>query len=191
MQHDDANEARSTIARLEAGDPDAADQLIPILYRQLHDLAFRIVPNHAKRATLQPTALVHEAYIRLAGLKPGDWNDHAHFLAIGAHAMRQVLADHARRKHAEKRGGDWAQVTLDDAVRVTNDESIDLAALDAALDRLRALDERKADVVELRFFAGLTNEQVAAHLGLSRSTIADDWTIARAWLRSELSKPDN
>jgi RNA polymerase sigma factor (TIGR02999 family) len=132
---------------------------------------------------------VHDAFLRLVDRPAESFKNRAHFMAVAAKAMRQILTDHARRRAAQKRGGEWTQVTIDDgALARPGKASVDVLALDEALGQLARLDERKARVVELRFFGGLTNEEVAEVLGLSRATIADDWTVARSWLRSELNK---
>ena len=135
--------------------------------------------------TLQPTALLHEAYMRLMGNNAATWQNRSHFFGIASQAMRRILVDHARRRHASKRAG-GEQVTLDDALAATTDTSVDLIALDEALVKLGALDARQARVVELRFFGGLDVEQTAETLGISVSTVKRDWTFARAFLWREL-----
>lgn len=171
-----------------AGDPAAAGALFPLVYDELRALAGSLFQQQPGNHTLQPTALVHDAYLRMVGQPAGAWKDRAHFLAVAAQAMRQILIDHARRKKAEKRGSGWDRVTLDEAMALDGERTIDLLALDEAMTRLAALDERKAKVVELRFFGGLTNEEVAEVLSVSRATVADDWTVARAWLRGDLRR---
>ena len=170
------------------GDTAAARRLFPLVYDELRALAGSLFQNQGPNHTLQPTALVHDAYMRMVGQPEGAWKDRAHFLAVAAQAMRQILIDHARRKKAEKRGSGWDRVTLDEAVALDGERTLDVLALDEAMTRLSGLDERKARVVELRFFGGLTNEEVASVLDVSRATVADDWTVARAWLRGELSR---
>jgi RNA polymerase sigma factor (TIGR02999 family) len=173
------------------GDAAAAQRLFPLVYDELRALAGGIFQSQGPHHTLQPTALVHDAYLRMVGQPEGAWKDRAHFLAVAAQAMRQILIDHARRKKAEKRGSGWERVTLDDVMTLEGERTLDVLALDEALQRLSHLDERKARVVELRFFGGLTNEEVASVLDVARATVADDWTVARAWLRGELSRGAN
>jgi RNA polymerase sigma-70 factor, ECF subfamily len=190
MPDPDSSDLTRLLDRVSAGDAAAADELFPLVYHELRALAGSFFRQQPSDHTLQPTALVHDAYLRLVDQTHPGWKDRAHFFAVAAKAMRQILTDHARRKHAAKRGGGGARqrITLDDDVAVTADRPIDLLSLDEAMGRLSQLDPRKGQVVELRFFGGLTNEDVANVLGVSRATVADDWTIARAWLRSELSK---
>jgi RNA polymerase sigma factor (TIGR02999 family) len=137
---------------------------------------------------LQPTALVHEAYVKLVGHTPPEWNNRTHFLAVAARAMRQILADHARRKRADKRGGGNVRVTLDASITPPAERDKDLIALDDALTRLLEVDVRKHRVVELRFFGGLTMDEIADVVGISKTTIESDWRTARAWLKAKLSK---
>jgi RNA polymerase sigma factor (TIGR02999 family) len=159
------------------------------IYEQLHRLAEGYFRQQPRGHTLQPTALIHEAYLKLAGQPDCRWKDRTHFLAVAATAMRQILVDHARSKVAARRGGDRQRITLDEAVVPAPQRDVDLLALDQALERLAGLDERKARVIELRFFAGLTVEETAAALGVSPITVKRDWSMARAWLEREL-EPD-
>jgi RNA polymerase sigma factor (TIGR02999 family) len=156
------------------------------VYEQLHRLAECYFRRQPKGHTLQPTALIHEAYLKLADQTGGRWKDRTHFLAVAATAMRQILVDHARGRAAARRGGGRQHITLDEAVVPPTERDVDLLALDQALVRLAGLDERKARVVELRFFAGLTVEETAAALGVSPITIKRDWSMARAWIEREL-----
>ncbi len=174
--------------QISQGDRAAADCLFPMVYSELRALAGSFFQNQNADHTLQPTALVHDAYIRMVDQTNPEWKDRAHFFAVAAKAMRHILTDHVRRQKALKRGGDGRRVTLMDDVAITSNRSIDLLALDEAMTRLAQLDERKCRVIELRFFGGLTNDSVADVLGVSRATVADDWTVARAWLKSELTK---
>lgn len=156
------------------------------VYDQLHRLAEGYFRRQPQGHTLQPTALIHEAYLKLAGQPGGRWKDRTHFLAVAATAMRQILVDHARSRLAGRRGGGRQRITLDEAVLPSTDRDVDLLALDEALERLARLDERKARVIELRFFAGLSVEETAAALGVSPITIKRDWSMARAWMEREL-----
>jgi RNA polymerase sigma-70 factor, ECF subfamily len=166
---------------------EALDDLLPLVYDELRRLAASYLRGERAGHTLQPTALVHDAYVRLAGGGAVTWENRAQLFTIAAQAMRHVLVDHARGRLREKRGGGAVRVTLgDDAVGPSEpDES--LVALDEALEALEALDPQKGRIVELRYFAGLTIEETAEALSLSQATIKRDWTLARAWLRRELS----
>jgi RNA polymerase sigma-70 factor, ECF subfamily len=184
-----AGEVTRILAAAADGDSAAADRLFPLVYDELRALASHFFERQPANHTLQPTALVHDAFLRLVGQPAGAFRDRTHFMAVAAKAMRQILTDHARRRAAQKRGGEWSQIAIDDgALAHEGRQSVDVLALDEALGRLATLDERKARVVELRFFGGLTNDEAAESLGVSRATIADDWTVARTWLRSELSR---
>jgi RNA polymerase sigma factor (TIGR02999 family) len=167
------------------GDARAA-AYFPQVYEQLHALAQQWFADQPPDHTLQPTALVHEAYLRLAGHDPDRWRSRTHFYAIAARAMRQVLVDHARRRAAAKRGGQWSRVTLADATGEFACEEIELIALNEALDKLADLNERQSRIVELRFLAGLTVEEAAEALELSTRTVKLDWRMARAWLLDQL-----
>jgi RNA polymerase sigma factor (TIGR02999 family) len=169
------------------GDREALDQLLPVVYTELHKQAARYLRKERVGHTLQPTALVHEAYLRLIGQTEVDWQNRAHFFGIAAQLMRRILVDHARDRHAEKRGGPGAvRVTLDELVVATEGSGVDLLALDEALTRLSAMDGRQARVVELRFFSGLNVEETAEVMDISPSTVKLDWRMAKAWLRQEM-----
>ena len=161
----------------------------PLVYEQLHRLAEGYFRRQPKGHTLNPTALIHEAYLKLAAREGGRWKDRTHFLAVAATAMRQILVDHARGREAVRRGGGRQRITLDESAMPSADRDVDLLALDEALERLAGLDERKARVIELRFFAGLTVQETAAALGVSSVTVKRDWSMARAWIEREL-EPD-
>ncbi|MDQ7013529.1 MAG: ECF-type sigma factor [Planctomycetota bacterium] len=156
-------------------------------YSALRGLAAAYLHRERRDHTLQPTALVHEAYLKLAG-GASDWKSQTHFQAIAANAMRQILVDHARARKTKKRGGDWLRVTLSPNNAATPGLDVDVLALNDALEQLAALDERKARVVELRFFGGLTCAEAAEEVGVSPKTAEADWYFARAWLRERLSE---
>ena len=169
-----------------AGDPEALDRLTPLVYEELRRQAARYLRRERPGHTLQTTALIHEAYLRLADAKDVQWQDRAHFFAIAANLMRRILVDHARRRDADKRGGSQVRVQLDEALALANESEVDLLAVDEALNRLAAIDPQQARVVELRFFSGLSVEETAAALGVSATTVKRDWRVARAWLRREI-----
>jgi len=170
---------------LQRGRDGAADALVPLVYAELHDLAVHYMRGERTDHTLQPTALVHEAYMRLVDQRNASWQNRSHFFGIAAQAMRRILVDHARRKRATKREG-GERVTLDESVAEAPQRSVDLIALDDALVKLAALDPRQARVVELRYFGGLDIEQTAESLGISPATVKRDWTFARAFLQREM-----
>lgn len=175
------------LVRAGSGDESATDELFPIVYDELRVLAQRFLNGESKAQTLQATALVHEAYLRLVGPGQGTWENRAHFFGAAARAIRRILTDHARERDAQKRGGGQRPVSLDEALVVCAGEpAVDMLNLDAALEKLAAIDEQKARVVELRFFGGLTVDQAALALGISPSSVARDWQFARVWLHREL-----
>lgn len=176
------------LALVSAGDAAAANALLPLVYDQLRDLARGYFRSAARDQTLQPTALVHEAYLKLVRSPSGAWKDRVHFLAVAATAMRQILCDRARQRRAAKRGGDAERVPLEQVQTPSGDSPVDVESLDRALERLTALAPRRARIVELRYFGGLTIEETAEALGVSRATVENDWRVARAWLRRELGK---
>ena len=184
-----ANQATILLGRMNAGDQDAARELLPLLYDELRTLAARQFRGQPANHTLQPTVLVHEAFLRLVGRPEKDWNDRKHFFAVAATAMRQILVNHARGKNADKRGGGERPVLLNDEVVGSNGgNDLDVLDLNDAMEKLAAIDPRKHRVVELRFFAGLTVPEVAEVLELSVTSIETEWRAARAWLSVELSK---
>lgn len=166
---------------------ESTDEAFEAVYAELRRLAGAWWRSRSGSDTLQPTALVHEAYMKLASGASASWNDEDHFRAIAARAMRQALVSHARGKSREKRGGDWARVTLSGIGTDPGVRTFDVLAMDDALTVLESLNERHASVVELRFFAGLTEPEVARVLGVSERTVQSDWRAARAWLRHRLS----
>lgn len=172
------------------GQPVDQDRLLALVYQQLRGLAQKIASDGKPMRSLHPTALVHEAYLKLVHAQDKEFNNRGHFLAVAGRAMRQVIADHAKAQRREKRGGGRQQVTLDPEVAPSGDPAVDLVALNDACERLAALDARQAQIVELRFFAGLQIEEIAAVLGVSESTVAVAWRGARAWLRRELAGDD-
>jgi RNA polymerase sigma-70 factor (ECF subfamily) len=176
------------LSRATYGDPKAVAELLPLVYDELRRLAASYLRRERPGQTLQATALVHEAYVRLIGEKAQNFQNRKHFLAIAALSMRQILVQRARARKAAKRGGDPERITLDDYLIASRDANtaIDLVALDAALEKLAALDPRQAKVVELRYFGGLSVEEAAEVLDISPATLKRDWTLARAWLKREL-----
>ena len=175
------------LAAVERGDPQAAEQLLPLVYEELRKLAAQRLANEKPGQTLQATALVHEAYVRLVGgEKTQDWNSRGHFFAAAAEAMRRILVDQARRKKADKRGGKGHRVPLDAADVGFNSSTDDLLDIDEALTRLAAEDSQAARLIQLRYFAGLSIEDAAEVVGLSRSTAYEHWAYARARLRTLL-----
>jgi RNA polymerase sigma factor (TIGR02999 family) len=172
---------------IEQGDPHAAEQLLPLVYEELRQLAGHKLAQEKPGQTLQATALVHEAYVRLVDTDKGQpWNGRGHFFAAAAEAMRRILVERARHKRSLKAGGDRRRLDLADIEPVGDGPRVDLLALDEALEKLARQDQRKADLVKLRFFAGLTIEQAAQVLGISTSTADNDWAYARCWLRLEI-----
>jgi len=170
-----------------AGDESALEQLMPLVYAELRRLAHRYMSLEQPGQTLQTTALVHEVYLRLIDVKQVDWQDRAHFYAICARLMRRILVDFARSRSYQKRGGGITHVQLDDAATVSAVVGSELVAVDDALKRLAALDLRKSQVIELRFFGGLSVEETASALNVSPETVMRDWRLARSWLIRELS----
>jgi RNA polymerase sigma-70 factor, ECF subfamily len=171
------------------GDAAAAERLLPLVYEELRAIAARHLRQERAGHTLQPTALVHEAYMRLIDQNSVRWNGRSHFLAVAAMAMRRVLVNHARDRRRLKRGGpEMKRVPLDDAVGVLEERAGDLEALDAALTRLAAMDPQQARIVELRFFGGLTAPETAEAMGISERTVHREWSLARAWLRGEVTR---
>jgi RNA polymerase sigma-70 factor, ECF subfamily len=179
----------SLLAAWSAGDRAALDRLMPLVRQELHRLAERQLRTERPGHTLQATALVHEAYLRLVNQRPADWQSRAHFFAICAQLMRQILVDHARKYRAAKRGGGDRKIPLDEALVYAPERSAGLLALEEALTRLSQADERKGRVVELRFFGGLSHGEIAppAVLGLSENTVIQDWAFARVWLQRALA----
>ncbi len=170
------------------GNKQALDLLTPIVYGELRKMAFGYLNREAQQATLQPTALVHEAYLRLVAQDLPDWKSRAHFFAVASQLMRQILVDHARKFRSQKRGGGAFKAPLEDALNVAPERSSDLVSLDDALTELAKLDERKSKVVELRFFGGLSIEETAETLGISVATVGREQRLAEAWLHDHMSQ---
>ena len=178
------------LQRMTNGDPVAADELLPVVYDELRRLAAAKMAREAPGQTLQPTALVHEVWLRLGGEEQPAWANRAHFFAAAAEGMRRILIDHARRKHALRRGGDVTKISASETgfdVAASEDDP-DLLLVSEALDRLTTHDARKAELVKLRYFAGLTLEEAAEVLGTSLRTAKRDWAYARAWLFNEVAR---
>jgi RNA polymerase sigma factor (TIGR02999 family) len=168
------------------GDSAALDELTPLVYQELHDRARRYLRRERAEHTLQPTALIHEAYMRLAADGPGACENRAHFFAIASRVMRRVLVDHARRKKSGKRGGGLPELSLEEAITPAGARGSDLLALDEALAKLEAFDARKCRVIEMRYFGGCTVEEIAEALGVATITVVRDSRVAEAWLRSSM-----
>lgn len=170
------------------GHQQAADQLIPLVYEELRRLASRYLGRERPGHTLQPTALVHEAYLQLIDQRQVRWQNRAHFFGVAATLMRRILLEHARNLHAAKRGGTVQKVSLDEASVLPQRQDVDLLALDDALTSLTALDPQQGRIVELRFFGGLTQEEIGEVLAVSPTTVKREWRVARAWLVRELDR---
>ena len=182
------SEVTLLLERLRDGDSAASEALIPLLYTELRGIAARCLQSERAGHTLQPTALVHEAYMRLVDQRAANYHNRGHFMAVAAMVMRRILVRHAVRRSAAKRGGGAARVPLQDDVGASEGRSLDLVALDEALDKLAGHDPRKAKVVEQRFFGGIEMSQIAENLGVSISTVKRDWEYARTWLMREVQK---
>lgn len=181
-----SSEVTRLLKRMGAGEPGAGDALIPLIYSELRALAAGFLKAERPGHTLQPTALVHEAYLKLVDQRNADYRSRGHFMAVAAMVMRRILVNHAQARSAAKRGGGAKRIPLDDDVAGGDARSIDLIALDEALDRLGRRDCRKAKVVVQRFFAGMEMSQIAEHLGVSLATVKRDWEYARTWLAREV-----
>lgn len=170
-----------------AGEPEARDRVMQLVYDPLRAIAERHLDREREGHTLQPTALVHELYLRFAGQRHVEWRDRVHFFAVAAQVMRRILVDHARRKNSEKRGGPQLPLTIETALEVFAERDFDIVALELALERLAAIFPQQARIIELRFYGGLTIDETAEALGISAATVSRDWSMARAWLRREMS----
>jgi len=185
---DGDQDVTQALMELAAGDDSAANRLLPIVYDRLRGVARHLISSERAGHTLQPTALVHEAFLKLVDQDRVDWVGKTHFFAIGAQAMRRVLVDHARTRARDKRGGGAPRLQLIEDAALSPERDEDVLALEEALLKLEREDARQARIVELRFFGGLTVEEVAEVLGVSKRTVEGDWTMLRAWLRRELSE---
>jgi RNA polymerase sigma-70 factor, ECF subfamily len=182
------NELTQLLVEWRDGDPDALDRLTPLVYPELRRLAHRYMNKRFAGQSLQTTALVHEAYMRLAGQNQVAWQNRTHFFAVCARLMRNLLVDRARSRRAARHGGDHRQVPLDDAALAAPGKRVDVIALDEALGRLAAIDPRKSQIVEMRYFGGMTVDETAEVLGVSPITVKREWSKARAWLYRELTR---
>ncbi len=174
------------LAEWSDGNQSALDELYPLVYDELHRLARRYMSRERKGHTLQTTALINEAYVRLVGQRNVHWANRSHFFAISAQIMRRILIDHARSHAYAKRGGGAQQISLDEAATVVSGKASELLRLDEALKSLAEMDPRRSHVVELRYFGGLSNEEIAGVLKVSENTVTRDWNMARAWLHQQL-----
>ena len=187
MSDNGSHEITLLLVDWEKGDKRALEQLMPLVYDELRRMARGYMRRQPLGHTFQTTELIHEAYLKLAGQGEPNWQNRAHFFGVAAAAMRHILVDYARSKHSKKRGGWQERVTLTDGTAVSNDPSKKILALDDALKALAALDRRKSRVVELKYFGGVTNEEIAQVLKISTDTVKRDWRFARTWLLRELS----
>lgn len=188
MEYDPPSEVTLLLQGWRSGDSTALDALLPLVYKELRRLAHFQLQNERPEHTLQSAALVHEAYLRLIGLKLPQWESRTHFFAIAAQLMRQILVDYARRHVAAKRGGGVCKLSLEDATMVSPQKDVDVISLDDALNALAKIDARQSRVVELRFFAGLSLREISEALEIAPATVQRDWTAARAWLYREISR---
>ena len=186
---DDAPFVTGLLRKWQDGDELALDQLLPLVQETLHRLAHRHVNRERAGHTLQTTALVNEAFIRLVGQQGVDWQNRAHFFAVSAQVMRHILVDYARQRASGKRGGEFRHVTLDGELAVSDERSAELVALDDALEALAKINPRGSRVVVMRYFGGMNNKEAAEVLQVSETTVERDWRLARAWLYRELRAP--
>jgi RNA polymerase sigma factor (TIGR02999 family) len=188
MEKPSTHEVTDLLRAWSEGDRVALEKLMPLVYQELHRLARKYMGGERADHTLQTTALVHEAYLRLIGASKIPWQSRAHFYAVSAQAMRHILVDFARARHNLKRGGNEKRISLDESLVVAEDQHPDLVSLDDALTSLASVDERKSRVVELRFFGGLSVEETAEILKVSPDTVMRDWRLSKLWLLREMSK---
>jgi RNA polymerase sigma-70 factor (ECF subfamily) len=187
MEHA-SGEVTQLLQGLRAGDREAEGKLLDVVYGELHRIAARHMRRERIDHTLQATALIHEAYVRLIDQPTKDWQNRSHFYGVAAQVMRRILVDYARTHRSAKRGGEQHKVSLDDALLLTMEQSDELVALDEALSRLAQFDLRQSRIVELRYFGGLSEAEIAQTLGVSSRTVKRDWRVAKAWLYGELNK---
>jgi RNA polymerase sigma-70 factor, ECF subfamily len=185
---DPRGEVTTLLAAWGKGDPSALDKLIPLVYAELHRIARRLWNQREQGNTLQPTALINEAYLKLAGAENASYQDRCHFFAVACTAMRQILVNHAKSRLSEKRGAGQAKLSLDEIRHEVDRESEEIVALHQALEALQAIDPRKSKVVEMRYFGGLSIEETAEALGVSVVTVNRDWRLARSWLVREMKR---
>jgi RNA polymerase sigma factor (TIGR02999 family) len=191
MNKQPASDVTQLLCDLSDGNQAVLDDLLPLVYDELK----RLAKSHLRREyrqdhTLQPTALVHEAYLKMADQTNARWENRVHFFAVAAQVMRHILIDHARARISEKRGSGEFKLSLDEAINISDEKSAELVALDDCLKILAEFDEQKAKIVELRYFGGLSNEEIAAALNIGTATVTRSWRTAKAWLQSELSRTD-
>jgi RNA polymerase sigma factor (TIGR02999 family) len=189
-QHSAPGEVTQLLARWKGGERDALDRLIPLVYEELRLIAGRFLRRERRGSTLQPTALVHEAFLKLVDQTRTDWQSRAHFFGVAATIIRNILVDHARARQTAKRGGPRPAISLDEAVALPQQRDLELIAVDDALLSLSRFDPQQARIVELRFFAGLSIEETAEVLGISPSTVKREWALAKAWIFHTLSKAE-
>jgi len=187
MDASDPDKIARVWSDIDQGETSPAERLIPLVYDDLRTLASNYLRHERPGHTLQPTALVNEAFLKLADQHRVSWRGKTHFFAVGAQIMRRILVDHARSKHRKKRGGDRQRIALQDDLRLSTQGDEDLVAVDEAIEKLASRDARQAKIVELRFFGGMTVDEVAEVLGVSKRSVEAEWTMIRAWLRRELS----
>ena len=180
-----SQEVTQLLIALSEGERDVTEKLIPLVYNELRKLAGSYLKSEREGHTLQPTALVHEAFLKLVDQNVR-WESRSHFFAVAAKLMRRILVDYARAYRAEKRGGDEKKISLEEAFVFARERPAEMIALDEALENLAEIDERRSKVVELRFFGGLNNEEIATILGVHSNTVLRDWNLARAWLKTQL-----
>ena len=188
MAEDESRTVTRLLSAWGDGDKQALDLLIPIVYSELHRIANRYLKQERSDHTLQPTGLIHEAYLRLLGQSMPDWKGRTHFFGVASHVMRQILVDYARKHRASKRGGNVQKVSIDEALIVSQNDLEKFITLDDALKQLATFDDRKCRVLEMRYFGGLSVEETAEALGISVATVGRDLRMAEAWLRRELQK---
>jgi RNA polymerase sigma-70 factor, ECF subfamily len=189
MQRPQSNQVTQLLLDWSRGERAALDELMPLVYQELRKLASSYLRSERPDHTLQPTALIHEAYLRMVGHDMPQWQSRAHFFGVAARLMRQILVEHARTRHARKRGGDQQKISLDDAPQVfAQTDAVALLALDDALTKLAAFDERRSRILEMRSFGGMSVEETAAALGVSEATVKREMRLAQAWIRRELGQ---
>lgn len=189
LDEQNSHEITQMLREWQGGNQAVFDELLPLIYGELHKQAANYLRRERLDHTLQPTALINEAYLKLIDQREVNWANRAHFFGIAAQAMRRILVDHARTKHREKRGGDDEKVSLDEALTIAvGEKDLDLIALDEVLTRLEKKDQQQARIVELRYFSGLSSEETAEVLNISRTTATRDWAMAKAWLHRELTR---